>query len=209
MDREPILHLALLAAWRGDHAEASRLVIEAEQLATDDPQDLAAARTYELLIARALGSDRTPPSSADIERHLDEVVAAFGWRSDNPPILWPAGADAALADGDLDAVERLLARLDALGPGHRPPFVSAYALRARALLAVARGRDDDVDVEGLLRTAIEQLGDLGMVVHETTTRLDLRDWLRRRAAPPRPTRSPPECADQVRALGSVELLERL
>ncbi len=30
-DGEPILHLALLAAWRGDHAEASRLVIEAER----------------------------------------------------------------------------------------------------------------------------------------------------------------------------------
>ena len=55
MDGEPILHLALVAAWRGDHAEASRLVTEAEQLATDDPQDVAAARTYELLIARALG----------------------------------------------------------------------------------------------------------------------------------------------------------
>ena len=38
-DGEPILHLALVAAWRGDHAEASRLVIEAEELATDDPQD--------------------------------------------------------------------------------------------------------------------------------------------------------------------------
>ena len=90
MDREPILHLALLAAWRGDHAEASRLVIEAEDRATDDPQDVAAARTYELLIARALGRPN-PAFVTDIERHLDEVVAAFGWRSDNPPLLWPAG----------------------------------------------------------------------------------------------------------------------
>ena len=89
MDREPILHLALLAAWRGDHAEASRLVIEAEELATDDPQDMAAARTYELLIARALGRPN-PTFVTDVERHLDEVVAAFGWRSDNPPLLWPA-----------------------------------------------------------------------------------------------------------------------
>ena len=100
-DGEPILHLALLAAWRGDHAEASRLVIEAEERATDDPQAMAAARTYELLIGRALGRPN-PTFVIDVERHLDEVVAAFGWRSDNTPFLWPAGVDAALADGDLD-----------------------------------------------------------------------------------------------------------
>ena len=206
-DGEPILHLALLAAWRGDHAEASRLVIEADERATDDPQATAAARTYELLIGRALGRPN-PTFVIDVERHLDEVVAAFGWRSDNTPLLWPAGVDAALADGDLDGVERLLARLDALGPGHRPPFVSAYALRTRALLAVARS-DDAADVEGLLRTAIEQLEDLGMLVHETTARLDLRDWLQAQGRAAEADEVAARCADQVRALGSVELLERL
>ena len=63
--------------------------------------------------------------------------------------------------------------------------------------------------KGLLRTAIEQLEDLGMLVHETTARLDLRDWLRAQGRSAEADEVAARCADQVRALGSVELLERL
>ena len=38
---EPLLHLAVLAAWRGDHDEAARLAAQAEEEITDDPQDAA------------------------------------------------------------------------------------------------------------------------------------------------------------------------
>ena len=106
------------------------------------------------------------------------------------------------------AVERLLARLDALGPGHRPPFVSAYALRARARLALARG-DGSADVEGLLSSAIDQLGGLGMVVPEIATRLDLRDWLRTQGRGADADRVAASCAEVAREVGAVELLERL
>ena len=135
-------------------------------------------------------------------------MGSFGWRSDNVPFLWQAGLDAALEDGDHGAVDRLLARVDALGPGHRPPFVSAYALRARARPCGATARRN-ADVEALLRAAIEQLEGLGMVVHETATRLDLRDWLRTQGRAAEADEVAAECADQVRALGSVALLDRL
>ena len=75
-------------------------------------------------------------------------------------------------------------------------------------LAVARS-DDAADVEGLLRRAIEQLEDLGMLVHETTARLDLRDWLQAQGRAAEADEVAARCADQVRALGAVELLERL
>ena len=103
---------------------APSLRVQAGSELTDDPQDQAAYRTYELLLDRVLGQ-ADPAFVADVERHLDDVVAAYGWRSDNPPFLWSAGLDESLETGDLAAVERLLARLEALGPGHRPPSVTA------------------------------------------------------------------------------------
>jgi hypothetical protein len=47
---------------------------------------------------------------------------------------------------------------------------------------------------------------LGMLVHETTARLDLRDWLQAQGRADEADEVAARCADQVRALGSVELL---
>jgi tetratricopeptide (TPR) repeat protein len=204
---EPILHLALVAAWRGDLSEAAHLRPQAEACVTDDAQDQTAFRTYELLLDRAMGQ-AGPTFIADVERHLDDVVASYGWRSDNPPLLWPAAVDAALEDGDLPAVERLLARLDALSPGHRRPFLSAESLRARALLAVARG-DGSAEVEPSLRAAIAQLGHLRTRPNEARTRLDLRDWLRTQGRDADAELAAEPVSDVARALGAVELLDRL
>ena len=206
-ESEPILHLALVAAWRGDRGEVASLRPQADACVTDDPQDQAAYRTYELLLDRVLG-EAGPDFIADVEQHLDDVVASYGWRSDNPPLLWPAAVDAALEDGDLAAVERLLARLELLGPGHRRPFLAAEALRAQALLAVARG-DEALDVEALLRAAIEQLGQLGIPVNEARCRLDLRDWLRTQGRDADGELVAAPAADVARSLGAVELLDRL
>jgi hypothetical protein len=71
-----------------------------------------------------------------------------------------AAVEAALALGDLDRAEELVARAERLRPGQRPPLLDAQASRFRAHLAAARGQH--VLVEAGFKAAAGLLRELGM-----------------------------------------------
>ena len=130
----------------------------------------------------------------------------MGWRFDTPPLLWPMGIDAALATGDYNNGGSDSSRCSmAVQPGHRPPYLSAELVRARARLAIARG-DTDVDVEADLRDAIDRLAALGQPVPEAAARLDLRDWLHANGRDAEAEEIAEPAVATARALGAVALL---
>jgi tetratricopeptide (TPR) repeat protein len=90
-------------------------------------------------------------------------------------IAFGAAADSAFAIGRLDEVEKLLARIDAMAPGRRPPSLRAQAARFRARLAAVRGEDDGVE-QGF-KTAAGIFREHGLSFHMAVTELEYGEWL--------------------------------
>jgi ATP/maltotriose-dependent transcriptional regulator MalT len=89
-------------------------------------------------------------------RHADALAAgeeAFGARGElgagnqavKAGFVW--AVEAALAAGNLGKVGELLAAVEQLPPGQRPPFLQAQAARVRARLATARGDREGVEAD--------------------------------------------------------------
>jgi tetratricopeptide (TPR) repeat protein len=83
--------------------------------------------------------------------------------------------ESALALGDLDQAEELVAVVERLPPGHRPPFLDTQASRFRARLAAARGQHDRV--EAGFKAAAGLLRELGMPFWLGVTLLEHAEWL--------------------------------
>jgi hypothetical protein len=114
--------------------------------------------------------------------------------------------EAALALSDLDRVEELLAIVDRLRPGERPPSLDALATRFRARLAAARGRPG---VEAGFKAAAGLLRELGMTFWLAVTLLEHGEWL---AAGDRPGEAAPlleEARTIFERLGARPWSERL
>ena len=197
--------LAVLAAWRGDHNEARQLRA-GTNVAIDDPQDAAIADCYDVILRHASG-DHHGLTDRVVEL-LEHDTAAFGWRFDTPPLLWPIGIDTALATVDHTAAQRLIDMLAAVQSGHRPPSLSAELVRARVRLAIARG-DSDIDVETHLGDAIDRFAELGQPVPEAAARLDLHDWLRANGRDDEAEQIAEPAIATAHSLGAAALLTRV
>jgi class 3 adenylate cyclase/tetratricopeptide (TPR) repeat protein len=129
----PLTSVMELRLHRGNLDEARRIFVIYERLATsDDVQDRACYASAEAAIALAEG-------------RFADALAAAGRGLENEPIVSVAnqgikhayvhGIEAALAVGDRPRAEELLAKIEGLPPGIRPPFLDGHALRLRARLA--------------------------------------------------------------------------
>ena len=202
---EPLRWLAALAAWRGD-VDRARELRAGVKVEVGDPQDVAIDECNEVVLRHAAGEfDGLAARCVEL---IERDTGAMGWRFDTPPLLWPIGIDAALATGDFNVAERLIEMLDGLQPGHRPPYLSAELVRARARLAIARG-DTDADVEADLRDAIDRLATLGQPVPEAAARFDLRDWLHANGRDAEAEQVAEPAVGTAQALGAVALLTRI
>ena len=200
---EPQRWLAVLAAFRGDHAGARRLLDESPP--SDDPQDRAVAECQDVILHHAAGAlDGLATRASDL---LEHDLAEQGWRFDTISFLWSIGVDSALRTGELEAADDLVERLSREAPARRPPHLAAELLRAQARLAVARGQD--ADVEGLLREAIDRLEQIPRPVPAGHARLDLRDWLLGHGREEEAADVAGPAVVTARRLGAVALLERL
>ena len=175
IDVRPLhFRLSAVAALRGDTDRARAHADHCLDLADgDDVQNVAMAASLEAALAlaegdysRALGaaSKAIDIGVMDLQIPSHESVRAG----------FPDAVDAALAVGDLDAADGLVALFAERPPGDVLPFLRMHARRARALAAAARADDDTVgDVLAAVETAFAELG---YRYWQARTQLDLAEW---------------------------------
>ena len=173
------VRLCVVAALRGDTKQARVHFALCRGFAdTDDVQNRAADSSLVAAVALAEGDHRLALEAAT--RALDMGINDLQLPShESVRAAFPDGVDAALALGDLDAVDRLVALFADRPPGAVPPFLRMHVRRARALVAAARG--DNATVEDDLRAAAAVMADLGYRYWQARLQLDLGEWLARQA----------------------------
>ena len=179
-----VTSLPEMHAQRGELERAEELLALGAQLAgSGDLQDRAAYRATRAVVLQA--QDRHAEAlraAGEALEHRDQL----GPGSQGVKVGLVAAVEAALALGDLDRVEELLAIVDRLRPGERPPSLDAQATRFRARLADARGRPERV--EAGFKAAAGLLRELGMTFWLAVTLLEHGEWL---AAGDRPGEAAP------------------
>ena len=172
---EVIKHqLGVLGVYRGELATARSSLDSWARLGDSDDVE---TRLYVMGLGGliALGD-------GELERALELLAACAltglehqGASNDGTRLAWPDAVGAALALGKLDDAQNLVDSIADLPRGLVPPLLRAELSRARALLASARDRPDEV--EAGLRSAIEGLAELGYPFWLARAQTDLGEWL--------------------------------
>jgi DNA-binding CsgD family transcriptional regulator len=157
----------MLAAWRGNQAEALEL-FEAGRLEATARGEGMGLRVMEWATALLLnGSGRYGEAFEAAQRGCEEVdVALFAWACVE---LIEAGARSGATDASSVALERLSERTQASGTD----WALGIEAGSRALLSEGQ------DAERLYREAVERLARTRGVVHLARARLLYGEWLRR------------------------------
>jgi class 3 adenylate cyclase/tetratricopeptide (TPR) repeat protein len=135
--------------------------------------DLAAAGNLAVL-ERSLAGDAAGAAGL-AEGALGHTLKAMGI-DDDFMHFWPPLLRAALAAGDIELAERLLAPVSTALPGIVSPAVRAHLLNLRGLVGAARG-DDAAQVEDDLRAGLRALAEFGAVGWSARAEEDLGRWL--------------------------------
>ena len=120
---------------------------------------------------------------------------------------WVIAVDSAIALGDLDGAEALIARFGFDRPGQRRHFQLAHVMRARAALAAARG--DVGSVEDARKGAIGLFREIDYPLWTAVTLFEHATWLREQQ---RAADADPFVADArliFQGLGAKPWLERV
>jgi class 3 adenylate cyclase/tetratricopeptide (TPR) repeat protein len=178
-----LLHarLCFLAALRGDVQQARIHFALCRDFAdTEDVQNMAEDAGLVAAVALAEGDHRRALEAAN--KALDIGINNLRLPShESVRAAFPDGVDAALALGDLDAIDRMVALFADRPPGAVPLFLRMQVRRARALAAAERG--DNSEVEQDLRGAEAVMADLGYRYWQARVQLDLAEWLARQGRP--------------------------
>jgi hypothetical protein len=139
----------------------------------DTEADLIMRADLAIFRARA---DGDPAAAARIAAgSLQHVLAANGIDEDFA-LVWPPLAESAIAAGDVQLAERMLAPVESAAPGLVSAAVSASYHRLRGLTAALRG-DEPEAVESALRAGIDALADFGAVGLRAQAEEELARWL--------------------------------
>jgi tetratricopeptide (TPR) repeat protein len=158
----------------GQTAEFEKLMSWSTQLVSSD--DWQARSCY--LACRAClrrGQGRDAEALADADEAINVALELGGAGHQNVKAGFRVACESALALKDLAKVDELVGVVDALGPGERPPYLRAQALRFRARLADSRGNPDAV--EPFFVAAEEAFAQLGMPFWLAVTQLEHAEWL--------------------------------
>ncbi|MHB8457947.1 MAG: hypothetical protein ACYDBS_09715, partial [Acidimicrobiales bacterium] len=151
-------HLSLCSSW----AES------------DDVQSRAAYAAAEGLMALASGDSRQGLEAA--MRALDEATAGrLPFAHEDVRTAYPVAIEAAVELGELDQVDSLITMLADRPQGEVPPFLRAQMRRARALVAIARHADEEVEEH--LSGAEATFTELHYPYFLARTQLDRAEWL--------------------------------
>ena len=154
--------------------DAARGVTE-RSFATDvstDIQDVASNAWVRAWLHIAEGSNAEALSAA--EQSL-KAGLPLGIRTPIARDAFVVLVEAAVANKDIEPVERTIAFLDGLKPGERTPFVEAHAPRFRARLAIMRGVEDGV--EDAYASSASLFRELQMPFWLAVTLLEHGEWL--------------------------------
>jgi tetratricopeptide (TPR) repeat protein len=163
-----------IAVARGDVAEGQRVLsLLAHYRTSADVQDRSAYYVLDATLSRATG--RYEEALAASEEALASLeLLGFGISGDAKVSLGE-GLESALELGRLDKVEELLARIDAIPIGKRPPLLRAQSARFRARLAAAKELTEGVE-QGF-RTAAATFREYSLTFFVGATELEHADWL--------------------------------
>jgi class 3 adenylate cyclase/tetratricopeptide (TPR) repeat protein len=162
------------ATERGDSVEATRVLSLLGELEhSSNVQDRAAHAALSATTFRAEGRHEEALAAAQAALEATELLGSVV--SDDGKIGFSEGLRAALALGRLEEAEALLARIQAIPIGKRPPFLRAENVRFRALVIAAHGEEEAVD-QGF-ETAEALLREYGLVFHLAATQVEHAEWL--------------------------------
>jgi tetratricopeptide (TPR) repeat protein len=162
---------AIVAALRGDLAEAAALLdLEARQI-REDPQSVGYAQLAAALIAAA---DQRPAAALHHAQAVLDHADAVGIAHEVVIWAWPLAVRSALELTDGERAVQLVAFLDAHPPGHVPPL-----LRAERELATARmtASTDRAEIDAAFATAVTALRRFGSPYHLAQALLDYAERL--------------------------------
>jgi hypothetical protein len=172
--------------------------------------DLDALRTGSNLLAQ-YAEVANRPDRAAIARRAVLIEFEAGGVSDGLPSQWPRGADTNLDAADWEGLRSMFDYLPDLGGSPLDRMLDCQARRMRASLEALDPASTmpRVEVEVLLRTSIEELSGLGMVVELGRTLVVLARFLESigREAGARAARD--EAATLLRSHGALGLMRRL
>jgi tetratricopeptide (TPR) repeat protein len=196
---------AILAVLRGETEPLPSLLEVVRALgASEDPQDRVMVDYLEAAVAAAAGDHQQALQRA---RTAAVEGVQVGVASEGPRWGWPIAADAALALGDLDEVERLLAWVDGYPNGHHHPVVRADKFRVRARLLAARDNRGAATVA--FDAAVTALRDLGSPYHLAVGLTDLAAHSAAGGDGERARRAAAEARSIAERLGAKPLLARI
>jgi predicted ATPase/class 3 adenylate cyclase len=163
-----------IAVERGDPAEARRILgLLSELEGSADVQDRWGYASLSALTLRSEG--RFEEALAETDAGLESFQYFGGGVSADAKIALSEGLESALALGQLDRVEDLLAKIDEIPTGRRPPSLVAQAARYRARLAAARNEHEGVE-QGF-KTAEAVFREHGLTFFLAAAELEHAEWL--------------------------------
>jgi class 3 adenylate cyclase/tetratricopeptide (TPR) repeat protein len=200
-----VTSLPEMHARRGELERAEELLERGAAFAdSSDLQDRSAHWAARAVVLGARGRHAEALAAAD------EALGArdqLGADAQGVKVGLIAAVEAALALGDLDRAEELVALAERLRPGERPPLLDAQASRFRAHLAAGRGQHDRV--EAGFKAAAGLLRELGMPFWLGVILLEHAEWLAAQDRPDEATRLLEEAAAIFERLGARPWTERV
>ncbi len=197
--------LAVLEALAGRVESAEEHLASSLSEASDDMQ--ARAMTLATNAAVALSRHAHQAALDEASRAVHEALGG-GVHVAHEAVrqAFPDALDAALAIPDLDRAERLVELLAARPLGVVPPYLGAQVTRYRALIAAAKGNDEDVE-EGL-EASETTFRELGYPYWGARARLDRAEWLARQERLDESAGLAAGAAATFETIGAVPMLAR-
>ena len=140
---------------------------------SDHPETRA---TYPAVEARILRAEGRYAEALAAARRALGVLGDIDVSSTYIKYALAEAIEAALALGDLDAADELLAIPEVLKPGHLTPLLEANTARLRARVEDA-GWGRHAEVDGRFRLASARYREFGMVFYDAVAQLEHAEWL--------------------------------
>jgi tetratricopeptide (TPR) repeat protein len=195
MNEAQLLHLVEVDCWRGQVEQArARLDGHPAAAPTGDPQTRSMYTLHEAMVLRTAGDARA--GLEVIDRELTAVVDELGISFVTTKLMLVEALEGAFEAGDRPKLEQLLATIEELRPGQRPPMLAAHAARFRAKLA-----SDPAEAEAGFQRAEQMFHEYELPFWLAVTQLEHAEWL---VGEGRPSDAEPMLAEAREAFARLE-----